>query len=215
MTETENYKTEYKTEEILNPAAYVAYKLDYKEMFNKVKEEEFLLSTTKGKIIIQCYLQKDNSFEFSYQDYKFFPYNQQSIAFLYDDYDPYYERNFMIFIGVDEYIENDKMTIFFTYPEKEKLYFYNYQLNSYNFFNFYYDCSDNYTEHYLFINLEKPYEDETYIYYFRFHNLVGSKAKIAQISKEEYDYKKYNYSDLGKFYYFPPDEIHMNIIKFI
>ena len=214
MTETENYKTEYKTEEILNPAAYVAYKLDYKEMFYKVKEEEFLLSTTKGKIIIYCYLQKDNSFEFSYQDYKFFPFNQQSIAFLYDDYDPYHERNFMIFIGVDEYIENDKMTIFCTYPEKEKLYFYNYQLNSYNFFNFYYDCSDNYTEHYLFINLEKPYTEETYIYYFRFHNLVGSKAKIAQISKEEYDYKKYNYSELGKFYYFSPDENHMNIIKF-
>ena len=137
MTETENYKTEYKTEEILNPAAYVAYKLDYKEMFNKVKEEEFLLSTTKGKIIIYCYLQKDNFFEFSYQDYKFFPFNQQSIAFLYNDYDPYHERNFMIFIGVDEYIENDKMTIFCTYPEKEKLYFYNYQLNSYDFFNFF------------------------------------------------------------------------------
>ena len=29
MTETENYKTEYKTEKILNPAAYVAYKMDY------------------------------------------------------------------------------------------------------------------------------------------------------------------------------------------
>ena len=52
MTETENYKTEYKTEKILNPAAYVAYKMDYLEMYEKVREEEFLLSITKGRIII-------------------------------------------------------------------------------------------------------------------------------------------------------------------
>ena len=215
MTETENYKTEYKTEKILNPAAYVAYKMDYLEMNEKVKEEEFLLSTTKGRIIIYCYLQQDNIYEYKYREYKFFPFNQHSIAFLYNDYKGYNAgRNFLIFIGVDEYIENDDITIFFNHTEKEtKLYFYNYQLNSHEFFNFYYDCSDNYTEHYLFINLDKPNRDETYTNYFRFHDLVGSEAKIAQISNEEYDYKKYNYTNLDKFNYYTPDENKMHIIK--
>ena len=51
-------------------------------------------------------------------------------------------------------------------------------------------------------------------YYLNFHNLVGSEPKIAQISKEEYDFKNFNYSNIGKFNYFTPDENNLHIIKF-
>ena len=41
ISEKESYKTEFKTEEILNPA-YIVYKIVYYELYEKVKDEEFL-----------------------------------------------------------------------------------------------------------------------------------------------------------------------------
>lgn len=119
----------------------------------------------------------------------------------------------MIFVGVRDYKENDKMKIFFSKMDKNiKLYNYFFDNNYYDFINFYYDCSDDNTTHYLFINHEGLENDKKY--YFLFLNLVGSEAQIAQISKEEYDFKIFKYSNIGRFNYFNPDENNLQIIKF-
>ena len=81
----------------------------------------------------------------------------------------------------------------------------------YNFINFYYDCPDNNTIHYLFINYNKL--DNNITYYYKFHNLIGSEAELAEIVKENDDFQDFEFSKLNKFNYFIPDENHLNIMK--
>ena len=215
MTDKENYKTEYKTEELLIPSAYVAYKMDYLELYEKTKEDEFLLSITKGEISIFMYQKEQNNFAYSSKIFnKFFPINQKSLTFLFQPILQYNEYKFILFIGVEEYLENDKITIMFSHMEQNiKLYFYSYEAIYKEFFNFYYDCPNNNTEHYLFIYFgDLDANNETY--YFKFHNLIGSEAKFAQISNEINNINDYNYSTLDIFNYFSLNENKMHIIKF-
>ena len=83
IRENESYRTEFKTEEILNPAAYLAYNLDISEFYEKTKNEEFLLSSTKGKITLYMYLKGKQTFSYKSYQMKYLPINQHSLSSFY------------------------------------------------------------------------------------------------------------------------------------
>ena len=169
------------------------------------------MSLTKGDIIIYEKEIYSNYYKVYYKKYKFIPINHHSLSSFYEKQYYSIEREFWVIVGVKDYKENDKMTILFSKMDKN-IKLYNYFFSSSEFINFYSDCSDGDTTHYLFINHKNLQKDRKY--YFNFYNLVGSEPKIAQISKEEYDFKNFNYSNIGKFNYFTPDENNLHIIKF-
>ena len=97
----------------MNPASYIIYKIDYYELYEKVKDEEFLLSLTKGEIIIYTQEKYSNAYSNYYQKYKFIPINHHSLSSFYKPKNINAEREFWVIVGVKDYMENDKMTIFF------------------------------------------------------------------------------------------------------
>ena len=144
-----------------------------------------------------------------YETY-YLPLSQQSIAahFFADHYDNY---TLLIFVGAKEYLNNDTIKISVLKMDKNtKLYYYNYSRES-ELINFYYNCEDDKTKHYLFMNYGELKNEETY--YFRFQDLIGSEARIAEIRLGDNDFKNFNYTDLKRFNYFSQEISHMHIFE--
>ena len=58
IRENLSFKRELKTEEISNPAAYIVYEIDPLEYYNKTRETDLLLTTTKEELLIYRNFQK-------------------------------------------------------------------------------------------------------------------------------------------------------------
>ena len=213
IREDNGYRRELKTEEIKNPSAYVVYEIDPFEYYNKINETDFLLTQGREELIIyritatNWYYHIDSSYFFRTH---FLPLSQQSLATQFQH--AYYTIKFLlIFVGVQDYLEEDSITLNFQQMDKtSKLYLYIFQgYELYN--NFYYNCVDDKTKHYLFVDYGQLEEQTKY--YYRFHELIGSKAKIAEMQIENYDFRNYIYNDLNKFSYFSQGINHMHIIE--
>ena len=108
------------------------------------------MSLTKGDIIIYEKEIYSNYYKVYYKKYKFIPINHHSLSSFYEKQYYSIEREFWVIVGVKDYKENDKMTIFFSKMDKN-IKLYNYFFASFSFINFYSDCSDGDTTHYLLI----------------------------------------------------------------
>ena len=213
IRETGGYKRELKTEEISNPVVYTVYEIDILEYYNKTNEIDYLLSSSKEELLIyrimsnnQAYFVENYVFHKTY----YLPLSQQSLAakFFEDGFDNY---KLLIFVGVKEFLNDDTIKVSFSEMDKyTKLYYYIYSRKS-ELINFYYNCKDDQTKNYLFMNYGELKNEETY--YFRFQDLIGSDARIAEIQFGNYDFKKFNYNDLNKFNYFFPEISHIHIIE--
>ena len=212
IRENLSFKRELKTEEISNPAAYIVYEIDPLEYYNKTRETDLLLTTTKEELLIYRNFSKDDFYSIESDIYLktyFLPLSQQSIAAQFNEYS--YNMKLLIFVGVKEYLENDTIILYFSQMDKNtKLYYYIFKEYK-QVINFYYNCNDDITKHYLFVDYDELKSEEKY--YFRFHDLIGSEARIAQIQLGENDFKNFKYSDSLKFNYFSQEISHMHIIE--
>ncbi len=209
-----SYKRELKTETISNPAAYIVYEIDPLEYYNKTKETDFLLTSSKDELLVyRIRTYNKNIYRVTDKDIYlktyFLPISQQSIAAHFHQF--YFNMKLLIFVGVKEYLENDNITLYFSQMDKTtKLYYYIFKEYK-QVINFYYNCIDDSTKHYLFVDYDGLNSEEKY--YFRFHDLIGSEARLAKIQLGENDFKNFLYSDLLKFNNFTPEINHMHIIE--
>ena len=207
------YRRELKTEEIKNPAAYAVYEIDPLEYYNKINETDFLLAATREEFLIYR-IRTTNWYYFvdiePYYITHFLPFSQQSLANQFQHVF-YTIKSILIFVGVKDYLEDDNITLNFQPMDKtSKLYLYMFQGKE-QYINFYYNCVDDKTKHYLFVDYGEL--DNQTKYYYRFHELIGSKAKIADIQLENIDFRNYSYKDLKKFEYFSQGKYHMHILE--
>ena len=175
---------------------------------NYISNEYLLTSSEANSIFI--FGDKNKTIE-SIDETSAFVINEQSLSAHFWEYDKIY-----IFIGKKEYKSDEenydiKINNKTYNDNKEKLYYYIPNMNA-GFLSFYYHCSDESTNHYLIVNygnLDKK------TYYYKFHNLIGSKSSLAAVLPlGDVDIKNLEYLQLKRFNYLNITDSHLQVLKF-
>ena len=206
IRENGSCQSELKTQKLPNSFAYTAFGFNKDNLPNK----QYLLTSSEANNIV---IFGRNGREVTQIDEtSVISFSNQTLAAHFWGYD-----RITFFIGRTEKDSENNITnniniIVTEYNiEKSKLYYYtgNDFYNSY--ISFHYDCIDEKEEAYLIINYGELSKND---FYFKFHNLIGSKAYFSEFPPGENDITKLEYEETNRFKYLTQTDYHIHAFKF-
>ena len=136
--------------------------------------------------------------------------SEQSLAAHFWDYE-----KIIIFAGKRNYDESDTDNDLTLSLEEQtdknvKLYYYLPHNVEEGLTSFHYECKDDLMQHYLIVNYNNLDSDK---YYYKIHNLVGSKSNSFAYLSDNKDIKNLEYSEIKRCNYLPQNDYHLQVFK--
>lgn len=173
-----SYQTGLNTQEIQNAFSYIAFEFNKANYF----QNQFLLSSSLANSIL--IFGEKNEEIYQIDETSVVGVSEQSLAAHFWDFE-----NIIIFVGKTEKSENNEENIVNfektdINEENKRIYYYTGDKDEYykSYISFHYDCKDDSTINYLIVNYGNLSEKDLY---FKFHNLIGSKAFLPNFHKKK------------------------------